>query len=138
MSAKKSAPSDLPPQTMLTLWQAAFALGHWDIDLAVHPGDEMQGRDAAVSAQAEYDHAVMALREPTELQPVDMEESIVHELLHVLLEGHKNLATSSASESYDPMYERGLNVLAAVLVSLRRGAVLDVPSSRKGKTRPRG
>lgn len=134
----KRTTEDITPQSMLSLWQDAFALGHWGIDLAVHPGDEMQGRDAAVSAQAEYDHAVMALREPTELQPVDVEESIVHELLHVLLEGHKNLATSADSETYDPMYERGLNVLSAVLVSLRRGGKLTAPSARKGLKRSRG
>lgn len=136
--AKRTTTADITPQSMLTLWQNAFALGHWGIDLAVHPGDEMLGRDAAVSAQAEYDYAVMALREPTELQPVDVEESIVHELLHVLLEGHKNLATSADSETYDPMYERGLNVLASILVSLRRGGKLTVPSARRGKPRSQG
>jgi hypothetical protein len=125
--------------TLVGVWRDYLRLGHWKIEAAFQSGEDMGGRDAAVTAQAEYDQAVMAVRQPTDSQPVDVEESVVHELLHVLLEGHKNLTNSTHEDTYDPMYERGLNVLAGLLVALRRAEQSAHSSSpgrralRKGK-----
>lgn len=123
---------------LVTHWQGLMHLGHWDINVAFQSGEDMGGKDAAVTAQAEYDHVVMSVRQPTDEQPVDIEESVVHELLHVLLEGHKNLATSSVDDSYDPMYERGLNVLSTLLVALRRAEQAAHPTSQQRRVRRGG
>lgn len=123
---------------LVGLWRDYLKLGHWTVNVEFQSGEDMGGRDAAVSAQAEYDTANMVVRQPTEGQPVDVEESVVHELLHVLLEGHKNLAISSHEESYDPMYERGLNVLSSLLVALRRAEQAAHLASPKGRARRKG
>lgn len=73
-------------------------------------GGWCQGR---VLYAPEYGMAEISILTPKDRGEEDkdpIEEDVVHELLHIRLEGHKG------QEGYDPMIERALNVLAKVLV----------------------
>lgn len=52
----------------------------------------------------------------------DVEETVVHELLHCRFEGHK-----PTCNKHDPHYEQGLNKVAAALVTLARANQVAVP-----------
>lgn len=84
------------------------------LDEAAHPNDvglceQMpEERRATVFLASEERHGAL---------PV--EETIVHELLHLRLDGHISLYDPKA-EAYDPQYEAGLNVIAKLLVRLRQ------------------
>lgn len=94
--------------TLVRRWQKKFGLADWKITVNVIPAEELNGCAGTLEWETEYHAATMTLA--AELPKPDLEETVVHELLHLLLEGHK-----SANSRYDAMYERGLNTLSALL-----------------------
>jgi hypothetical protein len=90
-------------------WQKKFGLTNWKITVVlVSTPEELSGCAGTLEWETEYHAATMRL--VSELPKADMEETIIHEFIHLLLEGHK-----STSGRYDAMYERGLNTLSSVL-----------------------
>jgi Zn-dependent peptidase ImmA (M78 family) len=71
--------------------------------------------DGQARWKTEYKHVVIHLA--SDQNDKELEETLVHELIHVLLEAHKN---EPKNRRYDPLYERGLNVLSENLVSRKR------------------
>jgi hypothetical protein len=69
--------------------------------------------------QTEYRTAAIYIADPESYDETheapDIEETLVHELLHLLLEGY-----SSEKRNYDPNYERGLDIIAQNLVKKRK------------------
>lgn len=70
--------------------------------------------DGACGWQREYGEAWIYLSSEIRGNWPEIEETIVHELIHLKLEGHKS--TESSLENYDPVYENGLNVISRELV----------------------
>ncbi len=98
-------------------WRDALGLNEWT--LYVFYGKPITGCDPSLAngeiaddceGQAEWHteetQAFIALRRGKATV-----ETVVHELLHIRLEGHR-----PAPLKYDPLYERALNVLAAALL----------------------
>ena len=97
-------------------WREVLGLSEWT--LYVCYGKPVDGQadlakgeiSADCEGQAmwhtESPHAIIALR-----RGQATEETVVHELLHIRLEGHR-----PAPIKYDPLYERALNLIAAALL----------------------
>ena len=64
----------------------------------------------------EYKTAVVKILNPDnpEEDEQDVERTLVHELLHIMLQGHRTM--DDVTKTYDPAFEAALNVLADVLV----------------------
>ena len=98
-------------------WQRVLGMSEWEIVVKLAPGREMvqDGEPLEGSAwwipESSPPSAEIKIRARSERQ----EETLVHELLHVRLEGHK------AVRKYDPMYERGLNAIASALMVRHEG-----------------
>src|SRR6185369_9187652 len=100
----------------LAFWQAALGLQHWRITLKrgksveIDPkpfSNEILSTCAAHSWWvAESPNAVIALL------PTEGTHTLVHELLHIRLEGHRK-----SPAKYDPLYERAINHLTEALLA---------------------
>ena len=107
----------------LNQWRDRLGLANFKIELAqgraLPPGQEPEpfSKDLAHDCsghtwwQAEYPEVLIVVRRGED------EATIVHELLHLRLEGHL-----TRPRKYDPLYERALNELADALVKAREGA----------------
>lgn len=86
-------------------WKRRFNLQEWSIRVKVRPDAEMPDNLGTVTWFVEDAKpiATMELRETAE------EETLVHELLHLVIQGH------APYEEYDPHQERAINRIAAVL-----------------------
>lgn len=83
----------------------------WDISLRWGTEAEMDGNLGLAYMSAEQESAVILLAKGEGL------DTLIHELLHVVFDGHKQLT----AEGYDALHERALNKTAAVLVALLDG-----------------
>lgn len=102
---------------LLKKWRKKLRLNapSWEeIDLKVVPRSEIESCDGICYWITEYRKAEMKIASCSEdPEPLKaLEETIVHELLHIVLEGH-----AEHDENYDPNYERGLNVIANALIA---------------------
>lgn len=95
----------------LPFWQRALRLEDWRIEARTaparemsHNGDECEG--LCFIHQEEMFAEILLRRGATE-------ETLVHEMLHVVFEGDSGL------RAYDALYERGLNRVAQALIGLR-------------------
>lgn len=97
-------------------WLTALRLNEWEVDLEFVPDAEaLEGCDGTAEWQTEYKHVLIKLA--ADQTDEELEETLVHELLHVLLEAHK---PHPRVQKYDALYERGLNVLSDLLTSRKR------------------
>lgn len=95
-------------------WQALLGLAHWNIDVRVVRGAEIEDNRGRIDYDPVGEAAVMRLKDPMDYQgyfPCDLEETIVHELLHLIFDK----STTGGDE-----YEQALDRTARVLVSLDR------------------
>lgn len=95
-------------------------LGDWEFVVGWGSLADTRGNTAVVDIEPEYRKATMTFVPLVDLEaagkePHPIRETVIHELLHVLLEGHKKQNTR-----YDPVFENGLNVLAGLLAGKRR------------------
>ena len=88
-------------------------LSEWKIDVMFKPVDEMvrsgHDDDGLTFIDAEYQQVVIWVSKAIRHEHDRVRETVVHELLHVRLEGHR------PQGRYDPAYELGLNVIAGLL-----------------------
>lgn len=98
-------------------WQVALGLTEWKLTVAwgkpaadPNPARLEMSEDCEGNAWwfTEDSHALILIRR----RCTEPEETLVHELLHVLIEGHR-----AAPARYDPLYERAINKLTAALVT---------------------
>lgn len=95
---------------LIKKWQTKLRLQNWNIKLTLADTvDDLKGNAGMMDWQTEYHSATIYL--VRELPRRDMEETVIHELLHLLLEGHKNPVCKDL-----PLYESGLNTLSALLL----------------------
>lgn len=94
-------------QRLLKLWQKRLELTEWKIELKLLPeaADDCWGQ---IEWFADSREATMQITR--DLGPWQLETTVVHELLHILLQGHRDY------EGYDVNDERAINTLAARLV----------------------
>lgn len=91
---------------VLPFWQKILRLEDWRITARTAPAAEMGDCDGLNFLHPEEMLSEILLRRGAS------EETLVHEMLHVVFEGDTGLKT------YDALYERGINRAAAALVML--------------------
>jgi hypothetical protein len=105
-------------------WQPLLGLAGWDIKVrwakAVDFEEGSIDQDCAGSImwQTEYKSATLLLNKAHIEDYHEMDTTLVHELLHLLLEGNR-----PHTGKYDPLYEHALNVIAEQLVTSAAGSV---------------
>ena len=103
-------------RTLAKKWIVALRLTDWDIDFKLVPDTEELGKCAGTCVwQTEYKTATIEIA--GDQPPGEIEETLIHELLHLALEGHKPL---TQNYKYDAMYERGLNVISEAMAAKGR------------------
>lgn len=85
--------------------QRKWQLSHWKITLLL---DSEISEERAGSIGWSTDYHAATIRVNPETPESEQLITIRHELLHLLLEGHKD-----CTGRRDPMYERALNILSA-------------------------
>lgn len=82
----------------------------WDVSIGISDGPEMTGNAGMNKLHAENQVSKIILA------PNEGEHTLVHEILHIILDGHKDL--SADTYKYDPMHERAINKIATALLKL--------------------
>jgi hypothetical protein len=95
-------------RSLCKYWQAVLNLPEWTIKLRRPEKDECSDAIAWIYWSPEELTATLVMRAHAE------EDSLVHELLHLVLDGHKNYA----SELYSELHERSINRITASLIAL--------------------
>lgn len=103
---------------LVKLWQKRLALRDWEIDLEVVAENDSPDSWGEIVWFADSREAQMKISRG--LGPWQHESTVVHELLHLLLQGHQN-----DYGGYDVHEERAINTLAALLVASYRGRAKD-------------
>ena len=103
-------------------WVTALRLSDWEIDLVFKPQAELEAKDSAGSSYWQTEYKTASIEIASDQPEEEVLETLIHELLHLALEGHKPL---HKGYKYDGPYEFALNTLAGVLAD-------------KKKRRPRG
>lgn len=116
--------TDRELEDLLRHWQRKLRLQDWDIEIRFVSKDEMTGRDGTVQYHTHLKTARIEVLRPGEERPnawipYDIENTIVHELLHLHL--------SYFTEQYEPgspghlLEEQFVHVMAGLLVGTTEG-----------------
>lgn len=102
---------------LVKTWAHRLGIDDWKITTLFKSEYEMGENEGLCYYYTEYRRAeIHILRECDREEGCDsIENTVVHELLHIVLEGHK----PRLEGQYDAMFERGLNVIASVLIGER-------------------
>lgn len=92
----------------------------WNIGIEIGHVGEMEGCRGMNIISPEYQACKIMIA------PGEPEETLVHEILHIILDGHK-----ADRDEYDPMHERAINKMASALVKLES-------NKKRGKTKHTG
>lgn len=105
---------------LLRKWTKALELDppNWTTDINIVPSQDMDGADGSCTWQGEYREAWIDLNEEILGNWGAVEETVVHELLHLKLQGHQD--PDKVLAEYDPFFENALNVIARELVKVGR------------------
>nr|DAY45219.1 MAG TPA: WLM domain protein [Caudoviricetes sp.] len=97
-------------------WQALLGLAHWSIDVRVVRGAEIGNNRGQIDYTPVSEAAVIRLKDPMDYHgffPCDLEEKIVHELLHLIFDN-----TAAEEDAYEQVLDR----MARVMLKLKRQA----------------
>jgi hypothetical protein len=113
MTAKQVRP-------ILRKWQRLLCLNQWKIrvqfgDLKSESNEQLDG---CICWSGEYRDAFISIHK--DALPADLESTVIHELCHLLLEGHL-----SAPRDYNSSYEFGLNTLSDLMAKLEKQSSKD-------------
>jgi hypothetical protein len=103
---------------MAQKWVKKLCLTEWEIDFVFLPWEEMEGTVGRCHWQTEYHKATVQILDPAtcpgeDVVPYDasdIEQTLVHELLHIVIQGRSNIMPK-----YNANFERALNILSEVL-----------------------
>lgn len=95
-------------------WQKRLNLSDWEIHFHFIPEIEFPQAGAVGLAEWQPEYKIAKVWVSSDRPDDEVVHSLVHELEHIVLEGHKNLPKNYRS---DPMYERGLNSIADALLA---------------------
>jgi len=95
-------------------WASIIGLADWKIDAEFVTDTQTKDTMAEVSWQPEWKEAEILFRREAQLKKTgrSIDHFIVHELLHIVLEGHKTVI-----EEYDPLYEAAINNIASLIIA---------------------
>jgi len=96
----------------IPFWQQALKLQDWTITIRWATAKESVECMGLNYFSVEEQESVVAISR--KCSPSEREETVVHELLHLLFDGH----TPVDPDKYDPLHERALNQTAKALMSL--------------------
>jgi hypothetical protein len=121
-------------QARCAYWQKVLRLQDWDVEVRiVRQRDMAHGGAAELRTSSPYRAAVLTLRDPIDFKPSesiydgrmrDMEDSIVHELLH-LHTRDLNLPVAAPDDESTPIevaHERCIDAISAAMITLERQA----------------
>ena len=117
-------------RNMLPAWKDLLGLGHWDIRARFASMKELGSSQARVIFSLPWEKATVLVLRPedyssppcSEEATQDVEQSIVHELLHIVF--GPIMEDSDGDTMRDTLVEQALDRVARVLVSLKRGSVV--------------
>jgi len=102
-------------------WKKILGLQNWDIIILLCNYEELDQIKGSCSWQIKNRHAVIRILDPkfyiSEYYPFDMEQVLVHELLHCfwgILDDHK------VDSIDDDIHEQNIDLLSIALVGLKR------------------
>lgn len=104
-------------------WKRRLGLSHWDITVRFSEPDELEEWvDGRVLHKQCQEQALILIKRPEECQPLegrtqDVEQTIVHELLHVVF----GLSPELSTVLEEKVFDRSLDRVARLLVALERG-----------------
>lgn len=110
-------------------WAELLQLNGWEITPSFVEKTETEDAYGETTWSTEWKKAVVHMERPEVIEEdgiTTFERVLVHELLHIALEGHK-----PPSAEYDASYERALNILSELLVKLKP----SLKSSKKKNVR---
>lgn len=101
-------------------WQRTLRLQDWDIVVKLRPFREMINCVGETTYNRSKKQAIVTLLDPDDNDgnddfPYDMEQTLVHELLHLHFEDGGN-----TPEECPVDFEQGINAVSAALVALNR------------------
>jgi hypothetical protein len=96
---------------LLPFWQQVLNLKEWKITVRFGSDEEMSSPGHPCQGLNYF--SVEELSSEILLHPETDESTLVHELLHLVFDGHKHKLGK-----YDPLHERALNRTAAALMEL--------------------
>lgn len=99
-------------------WQSFLGLAHWRIDVLFVRGVEIENNRAQIDYNYTGESALIRIRDPVDHHgyfPFDAEQSLVHELLHVVFD----IPAELAGKDIGLPLEQRIDRLARVLVKLR-------------------
>lgn len=104
-------------------WQNRLGIAHWDIDVEIVRGVEIDGDRGRIDFTLENEHAVIRVKDIVDhhgYRPFDAEQTLVHELVHILI-AHMGepIVTNGAFDVYREVI---VDRLARVLVAMKREA----------------
>lgn len=110
-------------------WQKILRLQDWDVRTSIRRAADMKLKDAnaEISVNVQHRLADITVLDPIdfgkfELNPQDMEKSLVHELLHI----HNRTFTIGLNEQLQDAEEQAINMVAGALIQLyRKGGSRD-------------
>ncbi|MFN6572401.1 hypothetical protein [Dendronalium sp. ChiSLP03b] len=112
------------PQQSCQEWQQRLKLQDWDISVKVVPHRESEGAWGNVRWNLQEKFADIKLLDPNDqsdgMRPYCMEETLVHELLHL----HFALFDADANTPEQLAQEQAINALARALVNLKNANLL--------------
>lgn len=105
------------PQQSCEEWQRRLKLQDWDISVKIIPHRESEDSWGSVRWNLQEKFADIKLLDPADqsssMRPYSMEETLVHELLHL------HLAPLDVSEAKGLAQEQAINAIARALVNLK-------------------
>jgi hypothetical protein len=117
--AEKMTESEL--QELCSEWQKRLGLAHWRMSVEFGDPIELGTYIANESHQPSFETALIKILKPSAysgLFPQDMEQSLVHELLHILVFPLKPEGGYHGTQDF--LFEQTIDRLARVLVTLKR------------------
>jgi len=109
-------------------WAARLALDHWAIDIQIARGYALGSSYGDIHHTLKSQRATIRVLDPNDLvpsvDPIDMEKTVVHELLHLHLASVAAwLQARACSDIEDAVcLEQPIERLACVLVAMRRSS----------------
>lgn len=111
-------------ETLCMTWKKRLGLSHWDITIRFAESGELEEwNEGRVLHKQCQEHALILIKRSEEYNALegreqDIEETIVHELLHLVF----GLFPEASSDLEEKVFDQSLDRVARVLIRLSRGA----------------
>jgi hypothetical protein len=101
-------------------WQVALRLHEWQLTLRLAPAEELKDKAAYVEMMPTFKTATVNLSRLDRVD-ADLEEDLVHELLHLVF-WQLSMMADGSNPVVEAPFEFGINATTHALVGLRRSA----------------